>query len=129
MKRILLAFVILLGFQAGAFSQALPSGSLWQSQRGSTLEVFSTDHPEVFNGTFTDQAADSPCKGIPYGAQVLARNTSIIFGVYFLQCMSQTDWFGTVAGNTMRTNWRTVYFPLRGPPRRKSGSDVFTRIR
>jgi hypothetical protein len=129
MKRILLAFVILLGFQTYAFSQVLPSGSLWQNQRGSTLEVFFADPSGPFQGMFTNQAPGFQCKGIPYPVTGTARNAAAVFAVTFVQCTSHTTWYGTVIGNTMRTNWTLIYFPPSGPPRTLQGIDVFTRRR
>jgi hypothetical protein len=125
----LLALTILLGFQTYAFSQTLPSGSLWQNQRGSTLEVFFVDPAGSFQGTFINQAAGFQCKGIPYPAVGTARNAAAAFAVTFVQCTSHTTWYGTVTGNTMRTNWILVYIPPSGPPQTLRGADVFTRVR
>jgi hypothetical protein len=129
MKRILLALTILLGVQTYAFAQALPSGSLWQNQRGSTLEVYFVDPAGSFQGTFTNQAAGFQCKGIPYQALGTVKNAAVVFSVTFVQCTSQTTWYGVVNGNKMRTNWILVYFPPSGPPQTLRGTDVFTRVR
>jgi len=129
MKRILLALTILLGFQSLAFSQGLPAPSLWQNQRGSTLEVFYVDPAGPFRGQFTNQAAGFQCKGIPYPATGTVRGVAVTFVVSFVQCTSQTTWTGSVSGNKMRTRWVLIYTPPSGPPQRLTGSDLFTRVR
>ena|SRR5258708_3229279 len=129
MKRILLALTILVGFHSFAFSQGLPAPSLWQNQRGSTLEVFFVDPAGSFQGQFINQAAGFQCKGIPYPAVGTIKNAAIIFSVSFVQCTSHTTWYGVVSGNRMTTNWILIYVPPNGPPQRLQGTDVFTRVR
>ncbi|MBW7970613.1 avidin/streptavidin family protein [Bradyrhizobium sp. BR 10289] len=129
MKRILLALFILLGLHSAASAQALPSWSLWQNQRGSTLEVYYVDPSGPFTGTFTNRAPGYQCQGIPYPAQGITRGPAVTFAVTFTQCSSHTTWFGTVSGNTMRTNWIMIYTPPVGPPQKSTGTDIFTRVR
>jgi hypothetical protein len=129
MKRILLALFVLIGLQSFASAQGLPSWSLWQNQRGSTLEVYFVDPSGPFSGTFTNQAQGYQCKGIPYPASGISRGASVTFAVTFTQCFSHTTWFGVVNGNTMKTNWILIYSPPNGPPQRSTGTDIFTRVR
>ena len=129
MKRILLALVVLLGFQSLAFAQALPAPSLWQNQRGSTLEVYYVDPAGSFQGQFINQAAGFSCKGMPYPAAGTIKGAAIIFSVSFVQCTSHTVWYGVVSGNTMKTNWILIYTPPNGPPQRLQGTDLFTKVR
>jgi hypothetical protein len=128
-KRILLALTILLGFQTYAFSQPLPSYSLWQNKRGSTLEITYVSSDGSFQGTFINRAEGFQCKGIPYGATGMTRNNAVFFSVMFVKCISETIWYGTVTGNTMTTKWILVYTVPSGPPQTMPGTDVFTRIR
>jgi hypothetical protein len=128
-KRILLALTILLGFQTYAFSQTLPSYSLWQNTRGSTLEITYVNSDGSFQGTFINRAEGFQCKGLAYGATGMTRNTAVFFSVMFVKCISETIWYGTVTGNTMKTNWILVYTSPSGPPKTSPGTDVFTRIR
>jgi len=129
MKKTLLALVILLGFQSLAFAQGLPSWSLWQNQRGSTLEVGLVGAYGSFQGTFINQAQGYQCKGIPSNAQGTNAGGAVAFAVVFVQCNSLTPWSGTVSGSTLRTTWTLVYTPPSGPPQKSQGSDTFTRVR
>jgi hypothetical protein len=129
MKRILLALTILLASGSLAFAQGIPAWSLWQNQRGSTLEVFLVDPAGSFQGQFINQAAGFQCKGIPYPATGTSQASSVIFAVTFSQCFSHTTWSGVVSGNLMRTNWVLIYIPPNGPPQKLVGTDTFTRIR
>jgi hypothetical protein len=129
MKRVLLALLVLIGFQSFASAQGLPSWSIWQNQRGSTLDVYFVDPTGPFTGTFINQAPGYQCKGIPYPAMGTSRGASVTFAVTFTQCFSHTTWFGVVNGNTMKTNWILIYNPPNGPPQRSTGTDIFTRVR
>jgi hypothetical protein len=128
MKRILLALVVLLGFQSLAFAQGLPAPSLWQNQRGSTLEVYYVDSAGSFQGQFINQAPGFQCKGTPYPAAGTIKGTAIIFSVSFGQCASQTMWYGVVSGNSMKANWILIHTPPNDPPQRLEGTDLFTRL-
>ena len=129
MKRALLALIVLLGFQSFAVAQGLPASSLWQNQRGSTLEVFFVDPSGSFQGQFINQAKGFECKGTPYPAIGTSKAAAVVFSVTFGQCSSHATWYGVVSGNTMRTNWVLLYAPPNGPPQKFMGSDVFTRVR
>lgn len=129
MKRILLALTLLLGVQSLALSQGLPASSLWQNQRGSTLEVYFVDPAGSFQGQFINRAAGFQCQGMPYPATGTVRGAAITFVVNFVQCTSQTTWSGQVTSKTMKTRWVLIYTPPSGPPQRLRGADTFTRIR
>jgi hypothetical protein len=128
MKRIWLALTVLLGFHSFAFAQ-IPAFSLWQNQRGSTLEVYFVDPAGSFQGQFINQAAGFQCKGIPYPATGTSKGPSVVFSVAFTQCFSHTTWSGVVVGNQMKTSWVLIYIPPDGPPQRLQGTDLFTRVR
>jgi Avidin family len=129
MKRVLLALVVLFGFQSIAAAQGLPAWSLWQNQRGSTLEVFMVDSSGSFQGQFINQANGYDCKGIPYPAVGTSTAVAVVFSVTFVKCTSNATWYGVVTGNTMRTNWVLLYAPPNGPPQKSQGTDIFTRVR
>jgi hypothetical protein len=129
MKRVFLALIVLLGFQSLAAAQGLPAPSLWQNQRGSTLELLFVDPSGSFQGQFINQAKGYQCKGIPYPAVGTTRAAAVVFSVTFVQCSSHATWYGVVNGNTMRTNWVLLYAPPNGPPQKSQGTDVFTRVR
>jgi hypothetical protein len=128
MKRILLALVVLLGFQSFADAQVMPTPSLWRNQRGSTLEVNFVDSFGPFQGMFTNQANGYDCKGIPYPATGASRGSTVFFQTTFVKCYSQATWFGVMNGNTINTRWILIYVPPNGRLKRSEGTDVFTRI-
>jgi hypothetical protein len=129
MKRILLALVVLLGFQSFSAAQGMPAWSLWQNQRGSTLEVYFADPSGPFQGQFTNQAQGYECKGIPYPAAGTSRGSSVVFSTTFVKCYSHATWFGVMSGNTITTRWILLYAPPNGPAKKFQGADVFKRIR
>jgi hypothetical protein len=128
-KRILLALVVLLGFQSFADAQGIPAPSLWRNQRGSTLEVYFADPSGVFQGQFINQAVNYDCKGIPYPATGTSRGSAVVFSTDFVKCYSHATWFGVMKGNTIVTRWVLLYAPPNGPAQKSQGSDIFTRLR
>lgn len=125
MKRLLSAFVFLLGIHAYALAQSFPVPSLWQNQRGSTLQVNWVDPFSGFmQGTFINRAAGFQCRYTPYPALGDARVPTIGFTVNFTQCNTVTVWTGQVNGNIMPTTWVLTY-----PGGILRGRDLFRRIR
>lgn len=121
MRRLLLAFIVLLASQTLANADPLPAPSFWQNQRGSTLEIFSAG---TISGVFINRAPGFQCQNIPYPVTGISTASSVVFTVNFAQCNSQTTWRGQVRGNKMPTRWVLTY-PL-GITR---GKDLFTRVR
>jgi hypothetical protein len=129
MKRILLALVVLLGFQSFAYAQGMPAPSLWQNQRGSTLEVYFADSSGVFQGQFTNQDPHYDCRGIGYPGTGTSRGSAVVFSTNFVKCYSHATWFGVINGNTIVSRWVLLYAPPNGPAQKSQGSDIFKRIR
>jgi hypothetical protein len=120
MRKLLLAFFVLLASQTFAAADPLPAPSFWQNQRGSTLQIFSAGQ---VSGIFVNNAAGFQCKGIPYPVTGTSTASAVVFTVVFAQCNSQTTWRGTVRGNTMPTSWVLTY-----PGGKMRGKDLFTRV-
>ncbi len=130
MKKILLAFAILLGTQTFVLAQSVVSPSLWTNQRNSTLEITWSVPPgaTVFGGTFTNHAKGFECQGIPYGTLGHADGDNVSFTVGFLKCATSVIWTGVVRGRRLYTSWDLTYY-VNGVPKKLQGKDVFTRIR
>src|SRR5262245_21866418 len=121
MRKLLLAFIVLLASQALAAADPLPAPSFWQNQRGPTLEIFSAGN---ISGIFINRAPGFQCQNIPYPVFGTSTAYTVMFTVNFFQCNSQTTWRGTVRGRKMATSWVLTY-----PCGKMSGKDTFTRMR
>ncbi len=120
MRKLLLAFIVLLASQTLANADPLPAPSFWQNQRTSTLQIFTAGN---ISGVFINQAQGFQCQGIPYPVTGTSTASGVVFTVNFVQCNSQTTWRGTVRGNQMSTTWLLTY-----PGGKMRGKDVFTRV-
>jgi hypothetical protein len=123
MKKLLSALVFFLGLQTFAVAQGLPVPSLWQNQRGSTLQINALDPFGHMSGTFINRAAGFQCRNTPYPATGYYSNPGITFTVSFTQCNSITVWNGQVNGNIMPTSWVLTY---QGGT--QTGSDTFQLV-
>ena len=121
MRKLLLAFIVLLASQTLAAADPLPAPSSWVNQRGSTLDIFSAG---TIYGVFVNQASGFQCQNIPYPVTGTSTASTVVFTVNFVQCNSQTTWKGSVHGNKMPTRWVLTY-----PGGKMRGKDLFTRVR
>jgi hypothetical protein len=126
MRKLISALVLFLGFQTYALAQmTLPAPSLWQNQRGSTLQIDSADPFFGIRGTFINRARGYKCQNIPYPVTGNV-GPSINFHVMFAQCQSIATW--TVVqmnAGVMNTVW-TLSVTGGGST---SGRDMFRQIR
>ena len=104
MKKILLAFSLLLSFQTLAFAQWLPGPATWTSQNGSVLKV-ATRGPGPFRGTFINQNPQIGCQGIPYPVTGSIGSPQVSFTVNFVKCGAVVKWRGDQSGFGMSVQW------------------------
>jgi Avidin family len=121
MRKLFLAFFVLLASQTLAAADPLPAPSFWQNQRGSTLEIFSAGN---VSGVFINRASGFQCQNIPYPVTGTSTASTVVFTVNFVQCNSQTTWRGSVRGIKMFTQWVLTY-----PGGKMRGKDRFMRVR
>ncbi|HLI99461.1 MAG TPA: avidin/streptavidin family protein [Bradyrhizobium sp.] len=123
MKKLLLAFCVLIGFSGAGFADPLTAPSLWRNQRGSELRITAVGNNGSLRGTFTNYAPGYQCQGIPYPIVGTTSPGPTTFTVNFVQCRTVTKWNGTASGFGMPTEWVLYY-----NGQTQTGSDFFFRV-
>lgn len=114
---------------SGAFAQTPPAPSIWKNQQNSILEIESVDTSGVIKGSFTNHAAGTDCLGVAYPVQGHVLANGLFFAVTFPPCFTVTTWQGTLAGNTIQTNYTYDYVDgTTGNMTPITGSDTFTKL-
>src|SRR5262245_24307524 len=111
MKRLLLAFLLIIGLTPIAAAQSLPEWSAWKNQRTSLLIVTKVDSGKgAFIGTFINNADGFACQGIGVPVTGKIKDSSVTFIANFATCHNTiTAWKGTLSGNTITTDWDLWY--------------------
>ncbi|MBY3565704.1 avidin/streptavidin family protein [Rhizobium laguerreae] len=101
----------------GSFAQnAFKAPSVWINERGSILTIEKIEASGDFLGTFVNKAAGSQCRDDPYLAEGKILVDKIYFAVAFADrvdsaknCMTVTEWRGTVSAGSIATTWSLAY--------------------
>jgi hypothetical protein len=103
MKRILLGFALLLGFEPLAVAQGIGPAT-WTSQSGSVLKVTALSRG-AFRGQFINRNPQIGCLGIPYPVTGTYASPQVTFKVNFVKCGAVVTWRGDASGFGMSAQW------------------------
>jgi hypothetical protein len=95
MRRIIVAFALILASAATASAQAL-FPSVWQTPRGAVLKVLAVDPAGNFSGVFISSPA-GPCPAVPYTVVGRVRGALVFFQTsrsFTPDCNVTTNWSG-----------------------------------
>jgi hypothetical protein len=104
MRTLLVALLVVLGWQSLANADTLEPRALWTNQRGSVLQITSVGQG-VFRGIFTNRADGFACQGTPYPVSGTTFGVQIRFTVNFAKCGTVAKWQGNYMGFGMSTQW------------------------
>lgn len=118
MLRIIALSLFLLGGATNfSFAQSpITAPSTWMNERGSILTIQSVLGDGTFQGTFVNKAPGTYCLDEPYLVEGRAETDKIWFQVAFADrmdssknCMTVTQWRGTISATTIDTTWSLAY--------------------
>jgi len=128
MRRLIIAFVVLLATWGASQAQTLPVPSTWLNQRGSILTITTIDTAGNLKGTFVNNAAGFSCKGTPYDVAGAVKGADLFFYVTFGPCNTITVWRGRMKGAEISTQWELKYVDsAKGQFADLKGSDDFKK--
>ena len=127
MKYLIVAALLVVGLSDAALAGDITRGSVWTNQRGSVMKITFVSQLSNFRGTFTNNAADFACKGIPYPVSGTNASIQVTFTVNFAKCRSAATWRGNVQGLGMTVPWILKYVDQGGHPQTTTGFDFFWR--
>jgi hypothetical protein len=125
MRRIIVAFVLILASAATASAQGL-FPSVWQSSRGAVLKVLWVDPAGNFSGVYISSPA-GPCPAVPYNVVGRVRGPLVFFQTsrnFTPDCNVTTNWSGHFVSPTTVVAKGTAIVAGR----RVRGVETFQRI-
>jgi hypothetical protein len=117
MLRFILSTWLLAAGTVNALAQnPVAAPSTWKNQRGSILTIQTIAGNGEFQGTFVNKAQNTVCLDDTYLVEGVINADKIHFEVAFADrqdssknCLTVTEWRGTVSANTMDTTFSLAY--------------------
>jgi hypothetical protein len=137
MKKLLIAFLLILGTTSGAQAGAdniLQAGAGWTNQSGSTFYIDSIAGNGLITGTYINRAAGTNCQNISYpvtgwyypGSTTSSMTFTTIWQSNTTSCSSITAWTGFFNGSQIQTLWQLVVNGSTSTGQIIQGADTFT---